>query len=45
MTVGVAVSEVINVTKGIWRLNTVGLNQNDEKVVDGYTVVKYEVEK
>ncbi len=35
------VSEIINEKKGIYRINTVCVNQNEEVVLDGDAVVKY----
>lgn len=44
VTVIVTVSEVINETKGIYKLDTVIRNQEDEIVMDGYAVVMYKGE-
>ena len=41
VTAEVTVSEVINEDKGIYRLDTVVVNQHDERVINGYAVVKF----
>lgn len=40
ITVTVTIEEIINEQKGILRLSTQAQNQMDEKVIDGYAVVK-----
>ncbi len=40
-TAVVTVDKVLNLQKGIYKLNTVVKNQNSETVIDGYAVVKY----
>ena len=40
VTAKVSVAEIINEQKGILRLTTKVVNQNDEIVIDGYAVVK-----
>lgn len=44
VTAKVTITEVINEIKGIYKLNTIITNQNDEVVTDGYAVVKYKGE-
>ena len=41
ITATVTVEEVINVDKGIYRLETMASNQDRKKVIDGYAVVMY----
>ncbi len=40
-TAVITVNKVLNLQKGIYKLNTVVNNQNNEMVIDGYAVVKY----
>ena len=42
VTATATVTEVINRTKGIYRLDTIITNQKDEIVMDGYAIVKYQ---
>lgn len=42
VTAKVIVKEIINSEKGIYSLGTFVVNQNNEVVVDGYAIVKYE---
>lgn len=41
ITATVTVSNVINAEKGIYKLSTTAVNQENKKVVDGYAVVMY----
>ncbi len=41
ITAKVIVSDVINPEKGIYKLDTMVVNQNDIEVIRGYAVVKY----
>ncbi len=41
VTAIVVVDEIINVSKGIYKLSTTVINQRNELCVDGYAVVKY----
>lgn len=41
VTVKVEVKDIINLEKGIYRLNTLVYNQKGETVIEGYAVVKY----
>ena len=41
VTATVTVSEIINVEKGVYKLNTFVTNQNGLIVIDGYAVVKF----
>lgn len=41
ITATVIVAEIINEKKGIYKLETKAVNQNDECVIDGYAVVMY----
>ena len=45
VTVIVTVSEIISEIKGIYKLDTVIRNQEDEIVMDGYAVVMYKGEE
>ena len=40
-TATVTIVEIINTEKGIYKLDTVIKNQNNEEVIKGYAVVKY----
>ncbi len=37
----VTVDEIINESKGIYRLTTKVFNQNKDEVIDGYAIIKY----
>ena len=41
VTAIVTVAEIININKGIYKLDTVIVNSSDEVVTDGYAIVKY----
>ncbi len=43
VTARVTIEEIINSSKGIIKLNTVVFKQDDEKVIEGYAVVKVPV--
>ena len=45
LTAKVEVIEILNKEKGIVKLNSKVVNQNDECVIDGYSVVKVEAER
>ena len=42
VTAVATITQIINPQKGIYRLDTIVKNQNEEIVVDGYAVVKYQ---
>lgn len=41
ITAIVTVSEIININKGIYKLDTIAVNQENTRVIDGYAVVKH----
>ena len=41
ITATVTISEIINQSNGIYRLETIATNQNNQVVIDGEAVVKY----
>jgi len=45
VTAVVDIAEMINEEKGIWKLKTEAYNQNHEKVITGYAVVKVNTEE
>lgn len=44
VTAEVAVKEVLNVKKGIYKLDTNVRNQNGDPVIEGFAIVKYKME-
>lgn len=44
VTAVVTVAEIINEVKGIYKLNTIVLNQENDTVIEGYAIVKYKGE-
>lgn len=45
VTASATVTEIINELKGIYRMNTVITNQQNETVIEGYAVVMYKEEQ
>lgn len=45
VTASVTVAEIINESKGIYKMNTIVTNQNNETVIDGFAIVMYKEEQ